>query len=207
MIFKLKRKKLLIFLNRKLMSYDHILPFLFELKNYYPNVNIELWFPDFDTYSDHEVDEDDISVIFLKCEDFEEKMKIFEDLNTYAKRQSKDVEIFGSVSNPWFVLCRNYVKNAEINKGVDFLKDFVQKKGTALGPRNKPITTATHIVQIAKFLTDKMKFKNPKDLYGGSVSPKNISILKKITNLDGFLIGGASQNSDKLIDIIKKTFN
>ena len=48
--------------------------------------------------------------------------------------------------------------NAEINKGVDFLKDFVQKKGTALGPRNKPITTATHIVQIAKFLTDKMKF-------------------------------------------------
>ena len=119
---------------------------------------------DFDTYSDHEVDEDDMSVIFLKCEDFEEKMKIFEDLNTYAKRQSKDVEIFGSVSNPWFVLCRNYVKNAEINKGVDFLKDFVQKKGTALGPRNKPITTATHIVQIAKFLTDKMKFKNQMQL-------------------------------------------
>ena len=52
MIFKLKRKKLLIFLNRKLMSYDHILPFLFELKNYYPNVNIELWFPDFDTYNE-----------------------------------------------------------------------------------------------------------------------------------------------------------
>ena len=119
---------------------------------------------DFDSYSDHEVDEDDISVIFLKCEDFEEKMKIFEDLNTYAKRQSKDVEIFGSVSNPWFVLCRNYVKNNEINNGIDFLKDFVQKKGTALGPRNKPITTATHIVQIAKFLTDKMKFKSQMQL-------------------------------------------
>ena len=39
------------------------------------------------------------------------------------------------------------------------MKDFVQKKGTALGPRNNRITTATHIVQIAKFLTDKMKFK------------------------------------------------
>ena len=51
----------------------------------------------FDDYRNHEVDEDDISVIFLKCEDLEEKMKIFEDLNTYAKRQSKDVEIFGSV--------------------------------------------------------------------------------------------------------------
>ena len=57
------------------------------------------------------------------------------------------------------------------------------------------------------FLSNKMKFKNPKVLYGGSVNTKNISILKKITNLDGFLIGGASQNSDKFIDIIKKTFN
>ena len=52
-----------------------------------------------------------------------------------------------------------------------------------------------------------MKFKNPKILYGGSVNTKNISLLKKITNLDGFLIGGASQNSNKFIDIIKKTFN
>ena len=121
----------------------------------------------FDDYDDHEVDEDDISVIFLKCEDFEEKMKIFEDLNTYAKRQSKDVEIFGSVSNPWFVTCRKYVKNNGINKGIDFLKDFVQKKGTALGPRNKPITTATHIVQIIKFLisnSTKMKFKSQMQL-------------------------------------------
>ena len=68
----------------------------------------------------------------MKCEDFEEKMKIFEDLNTYAKRQSKDVEIFGSVSNPWFVTCRKYVKNNGINKGIDFLKDFVQKKGKTI---------------------------------------------------------------------------
>ena len=52
-----------------------------------------------------------------------------------------------------------------------------------------------------------MKFKNPKVLYGGSVNQKNINLTKKITNLDGFLIGGASQNSDKFIDIIKKTFN
>jgi len=52
-----------------------------------------------------------------------------------------------------------------------------------------------------------MKFKNPKVLYGGSVNPKNITLLRKVTNLDGFLIGGSSQNSNKFIDIIKKTFN
>ena len=31
--------------------------------------------------------------------------------------------------------------------------------------------------------------------------------VKKINNIDGFLIGGASQSSKKFIDIIKKTFN
>ena len=41
----------------------------------------------------------------------------------------------------------------------------------------------------------------------GSVNPENIRNLKKITNLDGFLIGGASQNSKKFIDIVKKTYN
>ena len=38
------------------------------------------------------------------------------------------------------------------------------------------------------------------------MSPYSTS-LKTIENLDGFLIGGASQNSKKFIDIIKKTYN
>ena len=44
-------------------------------------------------------------------------------------------------------------------------------------------------------------------LYGGSVNPKNVQILNKITNLDGYLIGGASQKQNYFIDIIKKTIN
>ena len=38
---------------------------------------------------------------------------------------------------------------------------------------------------------------------------KNIVIkdLKDISTLDGFLVGGASQNAKKFIDIVKKTFN
>ena len=36
---------------------------------------------------------------------------------------------------------------------------------------------------------------------------KNINTLKKINNVNGFLVGGASQNSKNFIDIIKKTFN
>ena len=53
----------------------------------------------------------------------------------------------------------------------------------------------------------KKKVKNIKVLYGGSVNPKNINELKLIKNIDGFLIGGASQDPKKFVDIIKKTYN
>ena len=55
-------------------------------------------------------------------------------------------------------------------------------------------------------LKTKLKIKNPKVIYGGSVNPKNIKNLKEINNIDGFLIGGASLDSKKFIDIVKKTF-
>ena len=44
--------------------------------------------------------------------------------------------------------------------------------------------------------------KTPKVLYGGSVSDKNIRLFSSISQIDGFLIGGASQSSKKFIDII-----
>ena len=53
----------------------------------------------------------------------------------------------------------------------------------------------------------KKKVRNIKVLYGGSVNPKNINELKLIKNIDGFLIGGASQDPKKFIDIIKKKYN
>ena len=58
--------------------------------------------------------------------------------------------------------------------------------------------------------TFKKNFKSkkyPKVLYGGSIGPKNIKLFASINEIDGFLIGGSSQNSNKFIDIIKKTFN
>ena len=63
-----------------------------------------------------------------------------------------------------------------------------------------------NIFFIKQLLQKKFKSKNPKVLYGGSVNPKNVNELREINQIDGFLIGGASQNSNKFIDIIKKTF-
>ena len=48
--------------------------------------------------------------------------------------------------------------------------------------------------------------KFPRVLYGGSVNPKNIPLFSSILEIDGFLIGGASQSSKKFIDIIKKYY-
>ena len=57
------------------------------------------------------------------------------------------------------------------------------------------------------FIKSKFDKKSPKILYGGSVNSNNVDKLNIITGIDGFLVGGASQNSKKFIDIIKKTIN
>ena len=66
------------------------------------------------------------------------------------------------------------------------------------------IPNSIDLSKTVNFLKKKM-VKN-KVLYGGSVNSKNILELRSIKNIDGFLIGGASQNSKKFIDIIKKTY-
>ena len=57
------------------------------------------------------------------------------------------------------------------------------------------------------YIKKKFQKKSIKVLYGGSVNGKNINDLKKISLIDGFLIGGESRDPNKFIDIIKKTYN
>ena len=62
-------------------------------------------------------------------------------------------------------------------------------------------------VFIKKFYKRNFKTKlNPVVLYGGSVNEKNIIKFRSINEIDGFLIGGASQSSKKFIDIIKNYY-
>ena len=71
--------------------------------------------------------------------------------------------------------------------------------GTGVIPRERDLEASIEFI--------KKRFKKNKVLYGGSVNPKNILKLKSINNIDGFLIGAASQDPKKFIDIIKKTYN
>ena len=88
--------------------------------------------------------------------------------------------------------------NLKQNKKIILAYEPVWAIGTGLTPKE------LEIFEIVNFI--KNKVKGSKVLYGGSVNSKNINFLKKINNVDGFLIGGASQNSKNFIDIIKKTF-
>tara|TARA_Y100000992_G_scaffold215660_1_gene148808 strand:- start:546 stop:1271 length:726 start_codon:yes stop_codon:yes gene_type:complete len=93
------------------------------------------------------------------------------------------------------------LKNIKKKSNIFIAYEPVWSIGTGNIPNSKDLKNTI------EFIKKKFRGKLPRILYGGSVNPQNIKILKKINNLDGFLIGGASQNSKKFIDIVKKTYN
>ena len=105
------------------------------------------------------------------------------------------------------------VLNRQINRGLKSIKNYkniliayepVWSIGTGIIPKDAELEF--NVNKIRKIITKRTKFKLP-ILYGGSVNNKNISNLKNIIGIKGFLIGSASQSSKKFIDIIKKTIN
>jgi len=73
------------------------------------------------------------------------------------------------------------------------------------------IPKIVELKKIIKFIKKDFKkiiktSKEPKVLYGGSVNPENIRLFSSSSEIDGFLIGGASQSSKKFIDIIKNYY-
>ena len=101
----------------------------------------------------------------------------------------------------------------QINKGIQdvnklnnilFAYETVWHIGSGTVPKNENLQK--DISFIKNTLKSKYRLKNPIVLYGVSVNSKNIKILKEINVIDGFLVGGSSQNPNKFIDIVKKTF-
>ena len=86
-----------------------------------------------------------------------------------------------------------------------FAYEPVWSIGTGKVLTNQELTK--QVIIIKKIIKNKFKNQKTKIIYGGSVNNQNINNLKQIREINGFLIGGASQNSKKFIDIIKKTIN
>ncbi len=101
------------------------------------------------------------------------------------------------------IINQNDLKNRI--KNIIIAYEPVWSSGTGLVPQNNELLD--NILFIKKFLRKNFKYKNSRVLYGGSVNPNNIKNLNEINQIDGFLIGGASQSANKFIDIIKKTVN
>ena len=76
--------------------------------------------------------------------------------------------------------------------------------GTGKIPTETELKNTT--VHIKNILKNIFKKNSPAVLYGGSVDGINVKIFKKIKEIDGFLIGGASKSSKKFIDIIKNYY-
>tara|TARA_Y100001970_G_scaffold44749_1_gene55960 strand:- start:620 stop:1369 length:750 start_codon:yes stop_codon:yes gene_type:complete len=95
------------------------------------------------------------------------------------------------------------LKNIKKNNNIIFAYEPVWSIGTGKIPKNDNLEKQVLIIK--KMIIKYWKLKKPKIIYGGSVNPKNVADLKKISLIKGFLIGGASQNANNFIDIIKKT--
>ena len=96
---------------------------------------------------------------------------------------------------------KNGLKSIKDKSNIIIAYEPVWSIGTGLIPNSD------ELLKSVLFIKRKLGKKPPKILYGGSVNTENIVQLKNITTIDGFLIGGASQDSKKFIDIIKKTYN
>ena len=94
------------------------------------------------------------------------------------------------------------LKNIKNKSNIFIAYEPVWAIGSGLIPKPHMI-----FLKLVEFIKSKFRDKLPKVLYGGSVNPENITNLKKINNIDGFLIGGASQSAKKFIDIVKKTYS
>ena len=106
----------------------------------------------------------------------------------------------------------NIVLKKQINEGLKNIKNLnniifayepVWCIGTGIIPKINDLRN--NLIKIKKLIKKKFRSKNPIILYGGSVNSKNIDKLNKIYEIKGFLIGSASQNTNKFIDIIKKS--
>ena len=108
-----------------------------------------------------------------------------------------------------FSILRNQIKSSlekkfNMNK-IIFAYEPVWSIGTNKIPKMNELKNTIEFIK-KDYMKNFKTRKSPKVLYGGSVNDKNIRLFSSISQIDGFLIGGASQSSKKFIDIIKNYY-
>ena len=108
----------------------------------------------------------------------------------------------------------NQVLYSQLKKGLKSIKkinDIIIAYEPVWSIGTNKILNMKDLQNVIRFIKNDFK-KNfttrisPKVLYGGSVNSQNIKLLSSIPEIDGFLIGGASQSAKKFIDIIRNYY-
>jgi triosephosphate isomerase len=113
------------------------------------------------------------------------------------------------LNNKTFEILENQIKNVlekKFNfKDITIAYEPIWSIGTGQIPETDDLLKT--IIFVKKVLKNIfMEKSSPAVLYGGSVDGKNISQFKKLNEIDGFLIGGASKSEKNFIDIIKNYY-
>ena len=111
--------------------------------------------------------------------------------------------------NKTFSVLRKQIKSS-LKKNFNMNKIIIAYEPVWSIGTNK-IPKMNELKNIIKFIKNDFKKilktkKYPKVLYGGSVNDKNIRLFSPVSEIDGFLIGGASQSSKKFIDIVRNYY-
>ena len=117
--------------------------------------------------------------------------------NKFEKKNNKTFSVLKKQLNN--VLEKKFNKN-----NIIVAYEPIWSIGTGKIPTAKELQKTT--IHIKKVLINIFKKNSPAVLYGGSVDGSNVKMFKKIKEIDGFLIGGASKSSKKFIDIIKNYY-
>lgn len=145
-----------------------------------------------------------------------ERRQIFGEKNELLAKKVKALQDNGLI--PIFCIGET-IEERKSNKTNEVLTEQIQKGLALLNPKLDLIVAYEPVWAIGTGLTanleqvseahltirgllDKMGTSAP-ILYGGSVKPDNSGDLKKVKNVNGFLIGGASLEVDSFISIIK----
>ena len=112
-------------------------------------------------------------------------------------------------SNKTFEVLENQIKNVLEEKfnlnNIIIAYEPIWSIGTGQIPEVEDLLKTT--IFIKKILKNIFKTRSSSTvLYGGSVDGKNIDQFKKLNEIDGFLIGGASKSEKNFIDIIRNYY-
>ncbi len=144
--------------------------------------------------------------IKLKETDIEINKKIKSSLKSHLKV----ILCIGETEEEKKLLKKDVILKRQIRNALFDIEDFnniiiayepVWSVGTNKLPSNEELKKT---ILYIKDLIYSMYNKNVKVIYGGSINEKNIENLKSIKELDGYLIGSASINPSRFIEIINK---